>query len=116
MLQDYFITTRSGVERLVRQMPDFVIGRAGFDNWLVCRAIKGPGWTVIDASRTVTARHQVTTASPSRGEGEEVGGMEEIGELGKQEEGGKGAEREKLLMEETVVKEGEQKKALVKKA
>jgi len=63
--QDYFITTASGVDQLQR-IPDFVIGRAGYDNWLVSRGLI-EGWMVIDASQTVTARHQMSAESSSRG-------------------------------------------------
>jgi len=55
MAQDYFITTRRGLSW--KEIPDFVVGRNGYDNWLVAKALD---WniTLIDASRTVLALHQ----------------------------------------------------------
>ena len=54
--QDYFITKRSGFPWST--IPDFVVGRAGVDNWLMVTALARRG-AVVDASRTITARHQV---------------------------------------------------------
>ena len=54
--QDYFITKRAGFPWAT--VPDFVVGRAGVDNWLLVTALSRRA-AVIDASRTVTARHQV---------------------------------------------------------
>lgn len=54
--QDYFITTRSGFPWST--IPDFVVGRAGVDNWLLVTALARRA-AVVDASGTVTARHQV---------------------------------------------------------
>lgn len=54
--QDYFITKRSGLPWST--IPDFVVGRAGVDNWLMVTALARRA-AVVDASRTVTARHQV---------------------------------------------------------
>ena len=53
--QDYFLTTRDGYPWTC--IPDFVVGRMGYDNWLVVAALvnKIP---VIDATETVTALHQ----------------------------------------------------------
>ncbi|KAK2154772.1 hypothetical protein LSH36_258g05079 [Paralvinella palmiformis] len=53
--QDYFIATRSGFPW--HQIPDFVVGRAGYDNWLV---VKAQDWnlTVVDSSYTIMAIHQ----------------------------------------------------------
>lgn len=49
---DYFVFTPG----LFDPIPSFVVGRAGFDNWLVWRArTRG---VVVDASRTVLAVHQ----------------------------------------------------------
>ena len=55
MAQDYFITTRRGLPW--RNIPDFVVGRNGYDNWLVAKALD---WklTLIDSSKTVLALHQ----------------------------------------------------------
>ena len=53
--QDYFITTRHGYPW--RDMPDFLIGRVGYDNWLVKDALIHYRY-VIDATSTVTCLHQ----------------------------------------------------------
>ena len=54
--QDYFIISRQGLPW--DDIPDFVVGRNGYDNWLV---VKGQDWglTLVDASRTLLALHQV---------------------------------------------------------
>ena len=54
--QDYFIVSRRGLPW--EEIPDFVVGRNGYDNWLVVMAQR---WniTLIDASRTVLALHQL---------------------------------------------------------
>ena len=56
--QDYFLTTRDGYPWTT--IPDFVVGRVGYDNWLVVTALtkKIP---VVDATETVTALHQTGT-------------------------------------------------------
>jgi len=54
--QDYFITKRAGFPWAT--IPDFVVGRAGVDNWLLVTALARRA-AVVDVSRTVTARHQV---------------------------------------------------------
>ena len=53
--QDYFISTHSGFPW--ESIPDFVVGRVGYDNWLVATAINR-NFSVIDATATVTALHQ----------------------------------------------------------
>ena len=53
--QDYFITTHSGFPW--ESIPDFVVGRVGYDNWLVATAINR-NFSVIDVTATVTALHQ----------------------------------------------------------
>ena len=53
--QDYFITTRSAFDW--DSIPDFVVGRVGYDNWLVATAFKR-NMSVIDVTATVTALHQ----------------------------------------------------------
>jgi hypothetical protein len=50
---DYFIFPR----RLYTDMPDFTIGRAGWDNWTIYHARK-EGWDTIDATPDVTVVHQ----------------------------------------------------------
>ena len=53
--QDYFIISRRGLPW--NKIPDFVVGRNGYDNWLVTKA---QDWniTLIDTSNTVLALHQ----------------------------------------------------------
>jgi len=53
--QDYFIVSRRGLPW--QEIPDFVVGRNGYDNWLVARA---QDWniTLVDASKTILALHQ----------------------------------------------------------
>ena len=53
--QDYFIISRKGLPWT--EIPDFVIGRNGYDNWLLVMAQK---WNVmaIDVSLTLVALHQ----------------------------------------------------------
>ena len=64
--QDYFLTTRDGYPWTT--IPDFVVGRVGYDNWLVVTALvkKIP---VVDATETVTALHQTGTDGNSAGFG-----------------------------------------------
>ncbi len=50
---DYFIFPR----RCFTDMPDFAIGRPGWDNWTIYSA-RRHGWDLIDASQTVTIIHQ----------------------------------------------------------
>ncbi len=50
---DYFIYPRSCFESL----PDFAVGRAGWDNWMIYRA-RWAGWPVIDLTGAVTIVHQ----------------------------------------------------------
>ena len=62
---DYFISTRNGYPWST--IPDFVIGRITYDNWLVANALtkKIP---LVDATETITALHQ----SDSQGDREGV--------------------------------------------
>ena len=53
---DYFIVSRHGFDW--ESVPDFVVGRVGYDNWLVGKAIR-MGYKVIDASNNILAVHQV---------------------------------------------------------
>ncbi|KAK3611759.1 hypothetical protein CHS0354_014106 [Potamilus streckersoni] len=55
--EDYFITNRLFPWA---QIPEFVIGRAGYDNWIVGQARCDLGTIVIDATETLTAVHQTT--------------------------------------------------------
>jgi hypothetical protein len=50
---DYFAFPRDCFE----DMPDFAIGRAGWDNWMIFQA-RYRGWPVVDATRTITVIHQ----------------------------------------------------------
>jgi hypothetical protein len=50
---DYFIYPRS----LFLDMPDFAIGRAGWDNWMIYSALEN-GWRVIDATPSLMVIHQ----------------------------------------------------------
>lgn len=50
---DYFIFPR----HLFAEMPDFAIGRAGWDNWMIYFA-RRQGWPVIDATPSILAIHQ----------------------------------------------------------
>ncbi|MEJ2353195.1 MAG: glycosyltransferase family A protein [Anaerolineales bacterium] len=50
---DYFIFPRP----LLADMPDFAVGRAGWDNWVIYKAWSS-GWIVIDATSSVMAIHQ----------------------------------------------------------
>lgn len=50
---DFFIFPRS----LFNDMPDFAIGRAGWDNWMIYEALRR-GWHVIDATPSLMVIHQ----------------------------------------------------------
>jgi hypothetical protein len=50
---DYFIYPRS----LFLDMPDFAIGRAGWDNWMIYSALQSE-WCVIDATPSLMVIHQ----------------------------------------------------------
>lgn len=50
---DYFIFPR----RCYQEVPDFAIGRAGWDNWMIYQARK-QGWLAVDATRSITIVHQ----------------------------------------------------------
>jgi hypothetical protein len=50
---DYFIFPRE----LFQNMPDFTIGRSGWDNWTIYHAVKS-GWQVVDVTRSVMVVHQ----------------------------------------------------------
>ena len=50
---DYFIFPRSQF----LDMPDFAIGRAGWDNWMIYKALKNQ-WQVIDATPSLMVIHQ----------------------------------------------------------
>jgi hypothetical protein len=50
---DYFVFPRL----LFAEMPDFAIGRAGWDNWMIYHA-RQQGWSVVDATPSVMVIHQ----------------------------------------------------------
>jgi hypothetical protein len=50
---DYFIFPRS----CFADMPEFAIGRAGWDNWMIYAA-RRQGWACVDASKAIQIVHQ----------------------------------------------------------
>ena len=50
---DYFVFPRE----LFQEMPDFAIGRAGWDNWMIYQA-KQQGWPVVDGTPSIMIIHQ----------------------------------------------------------
>ena len=50
---DYFLFPRD----LFKKIPDFAIGRAGWDNWMIFHA-RQRGWPVIDATLSILVIHQ----------------------------------------------------------
>ena len=50
---DYFVFPRQAFG----EMPDFAIGRAGWDNWMIYRA-RTLGWPVVDGTSSILAIHQ----------------------------------------------------------
>jgi hypothetical protein len=50
---DYFIYPRD----CFRQIPDFAVGRAGWDNWMLYQA-RRRGWALVDATPSITLIHQ----------------------------------------------------------
>ncbi len=50
---DYFVFPRN----CFKDIPDFAVGRAGWDNWMIFRA-RWQGWPVIDMTDVVTIIHQ----------------------------------------------------------
>ena len=50
---DYFIFSRS----IFQTIPDFAIGRAGWDNWMIFQGLKQK-WPVVDASESLMVIHQ----------------------------------------------------------
>jgi hypothetical protein len=53
MGSDYFIFPRD----CFKEIPDFAVGRAGWDNWMIFKG-RREGWKVVDASGSITAIHQ----------------------------------------------------------
>lgn len=54
--QDYFVCTRNAIKW--NKIPEFVIGRPGYDNWLVDHVYHDSNVILIDASNTIKAIHQ----------------------------------------------------------
>ncbi len=50
---DYFIFSR----QVLTEIPDFTIGRAGWDNWMIYHAAHQP-WQTLDATHDITVVHQ----------------------------------------------------------
>jgi hypothetical protein len=50
---DFFLFPKS----CYQDIPNFIIGRAGWDNWMICKARK-EGWPVIDCTPSVVIVHQ----------------------------------------------------------
>ncbi len=50
---DYFIFPRA----CVQELPDFAVGRAGWDNWMIFKA-RWEGWPVVDLTQLVNVVHQ----------------------------------------------------------
>lgn len=50
---DYFIFPRE----VFTDIPDFAIGRAGWDNWMIYRGLQ-QGWPVLDATKSLMIVHQ----------------------------------------------------------
>eukprot|EP00579_Thalassiosira_antarctica_P000182 CAMPEP_0201866558 /NCGR_PEP_ID=MMETSP0902-20130614/1101_1 /ASSEMBLY_ACC=CAM_ASM_000551 /TAXON_ID=420261 /ORGANISM="Thalassiosira antarctica, Strain CCMP982" /LENGTH=236 /DNA_ID=CAMNT_0048391549 /DNA_START=244 /DNA_END=954 /DNA_ORIENTATION=+ len=56
LAEDYFCVTRNAMDWA--EIPPFVIGRPGYDNWLVEQVRKKPNVTLIDATLTAQMIHQ----------------------------------------------------------
>ena len=54
--QDYFIVTKNAIDW--KNIPPFVIGRPGFDNWLVDHVYHSSKVALVDATKTILAIHQ----------------------------------------------------------
>lgn len=50
---DFFVFPRE----CFTEVPDFAVGRAGWDNWMICKA-RQQKWPVIDATSSIMAVHQ----------------------------------------------------------
>lgn len=53
MGSDYFLFPRS----CYSEIPDFAIGRAGWDNWFIFKS-RWEGWPLVDATKDITVVHQ----------------------------------------------------------
>lgn len=54
--QDYFVVSRNAIDWTT--IPDFVIGRIGYDNWLVDYVYHKQGVHLVDATKTIHVIHQ----------------------------------------------------------
>jgi hypothetical protein len=50
---DYFLFSR----KVFNEVPDFTIGRAGWDNWMIYKAVTS-SWQTVDATEAITVVHQ----------------------------------------------------------
>ena len=57
--QDYFTVTKNAIDW--NSIPPFVIGRRGYDNWLVDHVYHNPKVALIDGTKTVRMIHQTDT-------------------------------------------------------
>jgi hypothetical protein len=64
---DFFIFPAATFGQLWGDMPDFVIGRAGYDNWIISKAVTEKA-VVIETTKTVIALHQTGTDGNRSGE------------------------------------------------
>lgn len=63
--EDYFIYSRGS--RDWNMMPNFVVGRRAYDNWLVDNSYHDSQMDLIDASNTITALHLTCADGPFAG-------------------------------------------------
>ncbi len=57
---DYFIFPRA----CFKDIPDFTVGRAGWDNWMIYQA-RRQGWDAVDCSEDLDIIHQIMTTAIS---------------------------------------------------
>ena len=58
LAQDYFVVTGGDTLDWSRDVPPFVIGRRGYDNWMVAYVHKHPNITLLDGTQTMRVIHQ----------------------------------------------------------
>ena len=64
---DFFIFPTRSFSQFWGDIPDFVIGRAGYDNWIISRAVTGNA-IAIETTRTIIALHQTGVDGNRSGE------------------------------------------------
>ena len=64
--QDYFITSPNAWD-WDKEVPEFVVGRIGYDNWLVDYAYHHPATRLVDTTRTIPMIHQTGKRGNSEG-------------------------------------------------